>query len=95
MSRLSGFRLKKTKDFAINILASVVLTFMTQLVVYPSLGRWLSAAEYGSMLTLIGVINAVGSSFGGALNNARILMDSEYTSEGISGDSNIFAVFSD
>jgi len=84
----------KLKDFAINITASVLLIGMTQLVVYPLLGRWLSTAEYGTMLTLIGIMNAVGSSFGGALNNAKILLASQYDKEHLSGDSNIFAVFS-
>ncbi len=94
MINLPRLQLKKLSDFAISILSSVLLTAMTQVVVYPLLGKWLSTAEYGTMLTLIGIINAVGSSLGGALNNAKILLASEYEREHLSGDSNIIASLS-
>lgn len=82
----------KIKDFGVSILASVILSFTTQLAVYPLLGRWFTPAEYGTMLTLIGLMNALGSSFGGALNNSKILMNSTYEKENAKGDSNILAV---
>jgi O-antigen/teichoic acid export membrane protein len=49
----------------------------------------MSGIEYGTMLTVMGIINAVGSSLGNPLNNTRILLDSEYGRKNLSGDFNL------
>lgn len=46
----------------------------------------LSANDYGTMLMIIGIMNAVGVAFGNPLNNTRLLLDKVYRSSGVSGD---------
>lgn len=87
-----GQSLSKFKDFFINILASILLTGMTQIFVYPMLGRYFSASEYGTILTLIGVVNAIGASLGSPLNNTKILMNSLYKHKKYEGDYNLVAI---
>lgn len=76
------------RDIGLNVVASALLTGVTQLLVYPGLSRMVTAAEYGSLLTTMAVVNVVGSSFGGSLNNTRILLQREYDREGVTGDYN-------
>lgn len=82
----------KIKDFFISICSSVLLTGVTQLAVYPLLGRWLDVNTYGAVLTLIGVVNALGAAFGSSLNNTRILKQCEYDDKKLVGDFNIISV---
>ncbi|MEA5076898.1 MAG: hypothetical protein VB139_11200 [Coriobacteriia bacterium] len=76
------------RDIGLNVVASALLTGVTQLLVYPGLSRMVTPAEYGSLLTAMAVVNVVGSSFGGSLNNTRILLQREYDREGVTGDYN-------
>ena len=76
-------------DSILNILASLVLTIATQLITYPYLGRNFSKHEYGMILTLMGVINAIGVSIGNSLNNTRLLLQSKYERKNLNGDFNL------
>ena len=79
-------------DFGLNILASALLTGVIQLIVYPGLSRMIQPDEYGLLLTTMAVVNVIGSSLGGSLNNTRILLQGDYDREGVIGDYNmIFA----
>lgn len=92
MNLNSGFKkynISILKDFTLNIIASVILTAATQLIAYPYLSRILSIDKYGLMLTIIGIINAIGVSLGNPLNNTRILLQSEYNHKNLNGDYNI------
>ncbi|WP_340392687.1 hypothetical protein [Paenibacillus sp. FSL E2-0190] len=92
-NKIKSFKSRIFKDFVLNILASVVLTLATQLIAYPYLSRLMTASEYGLLLTIMGIVNAVGVSLGNPLNNTRILMQSEYEKENLEGDYNpIFIV---
>lgn len=83
------------KDFALNILATVVLTAAMQLVCYPALAVVVDASEYGLLLACMGIVNTCGAAFGSALNNARLLVQKDYESMQCLGDFNIiFASFS-
>lgn len=73
-------------DFIYNIIASVVLTAILQIIVYPSLAMLFSAEVYGQMLTIIGIANIFVVSFGGGLNNARLIQNSLYEEKGFTGD---------
>lgn len=86
---LKKYNISILKDFILNIIASVVLTAATQLIAYPYLSRILSIDEYGLMLTIIGIINAIGVSLGNPLNNTRILLQPEYDNKKLNGDYNI------
>ena len=43
------------------------------MICYPALAEITTSAEYGTLLTLVGVINALGVAFGNSANNARLL----------------------
>ena len=63
------------KDFSLNILASFVITAVTQIIVYPWLARGYEAALYGVILTIMGVGNTIVSTVGGSVSNTRLLME--------------------
>ncbi|MHB1454440.1 MAG: lipopolysaccharide biosynthesis protein [Saccharofermentanales bacterium] len=77
------------KDFTLNIIASIILTIATQIIAYPFLSRIMSIEEYGLLLTIMGIVNAVGVALGNPLNNARILLQHRYEKENLNGDFNI------
>lgn len=81
------------KDFTLNIIASFILIIATQLIVYPTISRHVTEGQYGLILTLMGIINMIGTSFGNPLNNTRILMQPEYDKKNIIGDFNRIFVF--
>ncbi len=87
------------KDFVLNIAASVIYTVSTQFIAYPFLSRVVTSAEYGLILTLMGVANAIGVSVGNPLNNTKIILQKEYDdplTAGIGkakGDFNLMFVF--
>jgi O-antigen/teichoic acid export membrane protein len=84
----SFFKKNIYKDSFLNIVASLILTIAVQLLAYPFLGRQFSASEYGLILTIMGVVNAVGVSLGNSLNNTRILLQTDYEKRGFNGDFN-------
>lgn len=75
-----------TGDFAINILASVIYTFARQIVVFPLLAAKLSDADYGTLLTVVGLANVCYALVGGSLNNIRLIQNSRYEEQGRHGD---------
>lgn len=90
---LSSRRNAIVRDFTLNIVASALLTGVTQLLVYPGLSRMVAPDEYGSLLTAMAAVNVIGMSLGGSLNNTRILLQSDYDRQGVMGDYNmIFAI---
>lgn len=78
-----------TKDFGLNLLASMISTIISQLVLYPFLASFMSADRYGMMLTVMGVANTVAVSCGGSLNNTRLLLQNKISSQKESGDFSI------
>lgn len=85
---MSALRRGIARDFALNILASALLTGVTQLFVYPGLSRMVQPGEYGALLTTMAIVNVIGASLGGSLNNTRILLQGEYDRQGAVGDYN-------
>ena len=75
-----------TGDFALSILASIIYTFSRQIVVFPLLAARLSAAENGTLLTVIGLVNVFVALVGGTLNNIRLIKDSDYSELRKKGD---------
>lgn len=83
------------KDSFLNIVASLILTFTSQLIVYPYLAKQLSELQYGQILTTMGLINTLGVSLGSSLNNTRLILQAEYDYKKIIGDFNsIFILLS-
>lgn len=89
---MSALRKGIARDFALNILASALLTGVTQLFVYPGLSRMIQPGEYGVLLTTMAIVNVIAASLGGSLNNTRILLQREYDRQGAVGDYNIIFV---
>ncbi|WP_112182121.1 MULTISPECIES: lipopolysaccharide biosynthesis protein [Paraliobacillus] len=85
---LSFFKKGIYKDSFLNIVASLILTAAVQLLAYPFLGRQFSVSDYGLILMIMGIINAIGVSLGNSLNNTRILLQAEYEKKGFHGDYN-------
>lgn len=88
MKKISN-RIKKTSmDFFYNIMASAILTGTMQILVYPLLARWVSISDYGTIITAMGIINTFAGGLGTALNNTRLIMNSDYNQNRIHGDFN-------
>lgn len=88
-SRFSFLRSKFsaiTGDFALSILASIIYTFSRQIVVFPLLAVRLSEADYGTVLTVIGLVNVFVALVGGTLNNIRLIKDTDYADYEKKGD---------
>lgn len=77
------------KDFILNILASTIYTFSTQILAYPFLSRIMSASDYGLLLILMGLANAIGVALSNPLNNTRILLQKKYSDNKVVGDFNL------
>lgn len=76
-------------DFIYNILASFISVGILQLLLYPLLARIFTSNEYGQLLTIMGIINTISSSLGSTLNNTRLIQNTRYLEENITGDFNI------
>lgn len=77
-----------TGDFVLNILASVIYTFARQIVVFPLLAARMGDADYGTLLTVIGLVNVATAIVGNVLNNVRLIQNSTYQERELSGDFN-------
>lgn len=90
MSQRFGFLRSKfasiSGDFLLSILASVIYTFARQIVVFPLLAAKLTDADYGTTLTVVGLVNVFVALVGGTLNNIRLIRDSEYSESEKKGD---------
>lgn len=84
--------LATSKDFALNIAASLLSTGVMQLVLYPTLAKSMTPAEYGEMLTVIGVLNVVLLAFGNNLSYSRLLVEKEYAAQKKYGDFQLLAL---
>lgn len=83
---------KLTFDFGTNILASLVVTFTLQILVYPLMARSVSVNEYGLVLTVMGIVNTIVVALGNTLNNIRLVQNQVYESIGEQGDFNIILI---
>lgn len=78
--------LNLSKDFILNIMATLLSTGTMQLVLYPQMALKLDPETYGTMLTIIGIINVITLSFGNNLCNSRLLDDKKYRDNNLRGD---------
>lgn len=78
--------LSVSKDFIYNISASVLLTGVMQIVVYPLLAYFFDESSYGLILTVMGITNTTIVAFGNTLNNLRLILNSDYEENNYHGD---------
>ena len=84
---------KIVADFGINIIASGILTIMLQIVIYPLLASRYSDLEYGTILTIMGIMNIIIVTLGNSLNNVRLIQNKEYLDKNVTGDFNLLVIF--
>lgn len=87
-------KLKIMKDLSLNIIGSFIMTGITQIIIYPFLSNRLGEIAFGSLLTLMGLSNAIGVIFGSALNNIRLLKQHKYEKINNNGDFKILILIS-
>jgi O-antigen/teichoic acid export membrane protein len=85
--RLTGKK-KFIGDVGLNILASLIMTGVLQLVIYPFFGREMPGEAYGTLQLMMGIANMFGTVFGGSINNVRLVRQLEYDKAGVTGDFN-------
>lgn len=81
------------KDSSLNIIASTLLTFVVQIIIFPFLASNFTLTEYGLILTIIGALNAIGVALGNSLNNSRLLRNEYYIKSSSNGDYNPIFLF--
>ena len=81
-------------DFGLNIIASGILNFVLQLVIYPFFAGHNSTGEYGTIVTIMGIANILIATLGNSLNNTRLIQNRKYTEGNHTGDFNLLAVTS-
>ncbi len=81
--------IKFAKDSILNIVASMLVTFMLQIIVYPFLAQRMENEKYGEILTVMAVFNTLISTLGNTVNNARLICNNEYEREKVEGDFNL------
>ena len=73
-------------DFLYNVIAYAIPVFANQIIIQPTLGKMLSEDVYGSILTLINLINLIPFTVGNTLNNLRLIRNQEYLDKRVNGD---------
>lgn len=90
MKRNFGLLRKKiadvTNDFVLSILASVIYTFARQIVIFPLLASRMPDDDYGTLLTIVSLINVCTALVGGTLNNIRLIQNEKYEETCLKGD---------
>jgi O-antigen/teichoic acid export membrane protein len=80
------------RDSTLNIISSIVFIIATQILAYPYLSRIMTNSQYGIILTMMGIVNAIGGALGNALDNTRVLLQEEYDKRNLIGDYNVLFI---
>ena len=73
-------------DIVFNIIASIIPTFVLQIILLPLLAANTKEDLYGLILSIISIITVVAGSLGNALNNIRLVKNENYISYRAEGD---------
>lgn len=87
--------MKKKKiilDMLLNIIAVCIPTVVLQLMILPSLAKYMDGDEYGLLVTILAVLNVLPSTIGNMMNNVRILYEEKYKAIGKNGDFQILLI---
>lgn len=82
--------IKMLKDFAINIVATVIPIALLQLLIFPQLAAVKGNAVYGYIVTIISIMTLFSDLWGNVLNNVRLLQNDKYSEK---GDFNLILLF--
>lgn len=77
---------KMAGDFGWNLGASLASTLAMQVILLPFLGRRYDSNTYGYILTFYSIANTIVLTCGNTLNNVRLIRNSTYKSENVTGD---------
>lgn len=80
------FNKKFLLDFMLNMCTSALPLAVLQLLVLPYMGKQMDPDKYGIAITLISVIYVVPQTLGNALNNVRLIRQSDYNEKNLVGD---------
>ena len=83
-----------SKNFLRQLLGAIVSSGTRQLVLLPILAKLVEVEIYGTILTIIAIINIASVALGNTLNNVRLISETNYHIRGFSGDFNILIVSS-
>ncbi|WP_145504632.1 lipopolysaccharide biosynthesis protein [Peribacillus frigoritolerans] len=73
-------------DISLNIISSALSAVILQFVIYPLISRKLDQISFGEILTIMGIVNISAVMLGNSLNNIRLIVNSEYEEEKVTGD---------
>lgn len=73
-------------DMCLNVVAGLVPMVVLQFFILPLVAQSTSEDAYGVILASVALLGLIPSTAGNAINNVRLLRDSEYTGEGVRGD---------
>lgn len=79
-------------DFIINIFASMILTIMLQLLIYPYIAKIYTVDQYGTILVIMGIYNTIVATLGTSLNNIKLISNEKYKKNQIKGDFNLIII---
>lgn len=79
-------------DIFLNIIATFIPMFTLQFLILPYVASKIGADSYGQLLTVITLVNLSASTFGGVLNNSRLINFRKYDELKIQGDFNIILI---
>lgn len=84
---------KVFSDVAINIIASVICTFVLNFLLYPLFSNRLNICQYGNIITIYSIIALSISTLGNTLNNIRLILNRKYYNTNKEGNYNLIAIF--
>ncbi|MEC5338007.1 lipopolysaccharide biosynthesis protein [Enterococcus sp. DIV0385] len=74
---------KFVTDVILNIIASLLLTSILQIIVLPVISARVYQDTFGEILTLQGISNAIGVMFGASLNNILLIKANSYDNQSL------------
>lgn len=79
-------------DVTFKLIANIVSTIIRNIIVLPALARFFTNAQYGELITIIGVITTITAGLGNALLSTRLVMESDYKRNNKEGDFNLICI---
>lgn len=74
------------KNMLLATCSSMLVTFTSQVIIFPMLAKKTDAQSFGVILTAMGVVSVIISTFGNSLNNTRLIENNKYRKGRIEGD---------
>lgn len=88
--------MKKAKkiatDMIINLAGTGIGLVVLQLVILPTVAKFIDAEAYGQMQSIISVVYLVSGTLGATLSTTRLVRESEYKEQGITADFSLYSL---